>query len=203
MNTRLAAPLPPGQSELHSDMHPDERAARLQLAACYRVFAMLGWTEMIYNHITVRLPESVSRGEKQFLINPFGLHYSEVTAGNLVKIDLDGNKLDDNPHPVNPAGFVIHSAVHAARHDIQCVMHTHTLNGVGVSAQKRGILPISQQSIFVLADLGYHDYEGVALRDDEKPRLVADLGDKIYLMLRNRPRRCTSPGRRRGSSAPR
>ena len=111
--------------------------------------------------------------------------FDEITASSLVKIDIAGNVLQETPFPINPAGFVIHSAVHSARHDAQCVMHTHTLNGVAVSAQKNGVLPISQFSIFVLASLAYHDYEGVALRDDEKPRLVADLGDKTYLMLRN------------------
>jgi ribulose-5-phosphate 4-epimerase/fuculose-1-phosphate aldolase len=111
--------------------------------------------------------------------------FDEITASSLVKIDIQGKVLQDTSFPINPAGFVIHSAVHSARHDIQCVMHTHTLNGVAVSAQKRGLLPISQFSIFVLASLGYHDYEGVALRDEEKPRLVADLGDKTFLILRN------------------
>jgi ribulose-5-phosphate 4-epimerase/fuculose-1-phosphate aldolase len=111
--------------------------------------------------------------------------FDEISASSLIKIDIAGNVLQETSFPINPAGFVIHSAVHSARHDAQCVMHTHTLNGVAVSAQKRGVLPISQQSIFVLASIGYHDYEGVALRDDEKPRLVADLGDKTFLMLRN------------------
>jgi len=111
--------------------------------------------------------------------------FDEITASSLVKIDIAGNILQDTPFPINPAGFVIHSAVHSARHDVQCVMHTHTLNGVAVSAQKNGVLPISQFSIFVLASLAYHDYEGVALRDDEKPRLVADLGMNTHLMLRN------------------
>ena len=111
--------------------------------------------------------------------------FDEITASSLVRIDTDGNKLDDSPFPVNPAGFTIHSAVHAARHDAACVLHVHSLNGVAVSAQKEGVLPLSQQSIFILASLGYHDYEGVALNDEEKPRLVADLGDKRFLMLRN------------------
>jgi len=111
--------------------------------------------------------------------------FEEITASSLVKVDAAGRKLDDTPFDVNPAGFVIHSAVHGARHDAGCVLHTHTLNGIAVSAQKGGVLPLSQQSIFVLASLGYHDYEGVALRDDEKPRLVADLGEKTFLMLRN------------------
>ena len=120
-------------------MHADEWQARLQLAACYRVFAMLGWTEMIYNHITVRLPESVSGSDKQFLINPFGLHYTEVTARNLVKIDLAGNKLDDNPYPVNPAGFTVHSAIHDAIPEAHCVMHTHTTNGLAVACTQGGL----------------------------------------------------------------
>jgi ribulose-5-phosphate 4-epimerase/fuculose-1-phosphate aldolase len=111
--------------------------------------------------------------------------FEEITASSLVKIDLAGNKLEDSPFPVNPAGFTIHSAIHSARHDAQCVLHTHTLNGVAVAAQKAGVRPLSQQSIFVLSSLAYHDYEGVALRDDEKPRLVRDLGDKTFLMLRN------------------
>jgi ribulose-5-phosphate 4-epimerase/fuculose-1-phosphate aldolase len=111
--------------------------------------------------------------------------FEEITASSLVKIDTAGNKLDDSPFPVNPAGFTIHSAIHGARHDAQCVLHVHSLNGIAVSAQKAGVLPISQQSIFVLSSLAYHDYEGVALRDDEKPRLVKDLGGNDFLMLRN------------------
>jgi ribulose-5-phosphate 4-epimerase/fuculose-1-phosphate aldolase len=123
--------------------------------------------------------------EDQFLINPYGLMFDEITASSLVKIDLQGNKVEDSPYPINPAGFTIHSAVHAVRHDAQCVLHVHSLNGVAVSAQQQGVLPISQQSIFVLSSLGYHDFEGVALREDEKPRLVNDLGSNTYLMLRN------------------
>jgi ribulose-5-phosphate 4-epimerase/fuculose-1-phosphate aldolase len=142
---------------------------------------MFKWDDLVFTHITARLPGS----HEHFLINPYGMMFEEITASSLVKIDMAGNKVEDSPWPVNPAGFTIHSAVHAARHDIQCVMHTHTLNGVAVSAQKGGLLPISQQSIFVLASLAYHDYEGVALRDDEKPRLVHDLGTNVFLMLRN------------------
>ena len=121
----------------------------------------------------------------QFLINPYGLMFEEITASSLVKVDAQGVKLDATPFDVNPAGFVIHSAVHEARHDAGCVLHVHSLNGIAVSAQKGGVLPLSQQSIFVLSSLGYHDYEGVALRDEEKSRLVADLGDSNFLMLRN------------------
>ena len=168
-----------------SSMRPRCSAAewqtRVDLAAAYRLVALFKWDDLIFTHISARVP-----GEHDaFLINPYGMFFEEITASSLVKIDLQGNKLEDSPHPVNPAGFTIHGAVHAARHDAQCVMHTHTLNGVAVSAQQGGVLPISQQSIFVLSSLGYHDYEGVALRDDEKPRLVHDLGENTYLMLRN------------------
>jgi ribulose-5-phosphate 4-epimerase/fuculose-1-phosphate aldolase len=154
---------------------------RVDLAAAYRLVAMFHWDDLVFTHISARVPGP----EHHFLINPYGLMFEEITASSLIKVDAAGNKVDASPFPVNPAGFVIHSAVHQARHDIGCVLHTHTLNGIAVSAQRGGVLPISQQSIFVLSSLGYHDYEGVALRDDEKPRLVADLGRKTYLMLRN------------------
>ena len=158
-----------------------EWQTRVDLAAAYRLVAAFKWDDLVFTHISARVPGR----DNEFLINPYGLMFEEITASSLVKIDTSGNKLDDSPYPVNPAGFTIHSAVHAERHDAQCVMHTHTLNGIAVSAQKGGVLPISQQSIFVLSSLGYHDYEGVALRDDEKPRLVYDLGRNDYLMLRN------------------
>ena len=159
-----------------------EWQTRIDLAAAYRLVAQYGWDDLVFTHITAKIPGV----ENQFLINPYGMMFDEITASSLVKIDLGGNKLDeDNLHPVNPAGFVIHSAIHAARHDAKCVLHVHTPNGIAVSAQKGGVLPISQQSIFVLASLAYHDYEGVALNDDEKPRLVRDLGDKSFFMLRN------------------
>jgi ribulose-5-phosphate 4-epimerase/fuculose-1-phosphate aldolase len=154
---------------------------RVDLAACYRLVALHGWTDLIFTHISVRIPGP----EHHFLINPYGLMFDEITASSLLKVDRNCNKVIDSPYPVNPAGFVIHSAVHAAREDIQCVLHTHTRAGVAVSAQKCGVLPISQQSTFVLASLAYHDYEGVAFRDEEKPRLQADLGDRSFLMLRN------------------
>ena len=157
-----------------------EWQARVDLAAAYRLVALFKWDDLVFTHITARIPDT-----EHYLINPYGLMFEEITASSLVKIDLQGNVLQDTPFPINPAGFTIHSAVHAARHDIQCVMHTHTLNGVAVSAQKRGVLPISQFSIGVLSSLAYHDYEGIALRDEEKPRLVADLGSKTFLMLRN------------------
>ena len=160
---------------------PEEWQTRVDLAACYRLVADFGWSDLVFTHITARVPGT----EDQFLINPYGMMFDEITASSLVKIDLNGNKIEESPFPVNPAGFTIHSAIHAVRHDAQCVLHVHSLNGVAVSAQKEGVLPLSQQSIFILASLAYHGYEGVALNAEEKPRLVADLGNKNYLMLRN------------------
>ncbi|MEJ7931525.1 class II aldolase/adducin family protein [Ramlibacter sp. AN1015] len=168
-----------------SSMHPDEWRCRVQLAACYRIFDMLGWAEMIYNHITVRLPDSVTGGAKHFLINPFGLHYSEVTASNLVKIDVAGNKLDDSPWPVNPAGFTVHAAIHESVPDAHCVMHTHTTAGLAVACTAGGLA----QNNFYSAQLGgmvaYHDFEGITVHADEAPRLLAAMGDKPLLVLRN------------------
>ena len=160
---------------------PAEWAVRVDLAAAYRLVALFGWDDLVFTHISARVPGE----DGAFLINPYGLMFDEITASSLVKVDHAGRKLDETSFPVNPAGFVIHSAVHAARHDAQCVLHVHSLNGVAVSAQQGGVRPLSQQSIFVLSSLGYHDYEGVALRDDEKPRLVNDLGRANFLMLRN------------------
>ena len=162
-----------------------EWQTRVDLAAAYRMVAMFGWDDLVFTHISARVPGLNGEHTGEFLINPYGFMFEEITASSLVKVDASGRKLQDSPFDVNPAGFVIHSAVHAARHDASCVLHVHTPNGIAVSAQQGGVLPISQQSMFVLASLGYHDYEGVALRDDEKPRLVADLGEKTYLMLRN------------------
>jgi len=159
----------------------EEWRLRVDLAAAYRLVALFRWDDLVFTHISARVPGR----EDQFLINPYGFMFEEITASSLIKVDAAGNKLDETPYAVNPAGFVIHSAVHGARHDAGCVLHVHSLNGIAVSAQKGGVLPLSQQSIFVLSSLGYHDYEGVALRDDEKPRLVADLGEKSFLMLRN------------------
>jgi ribulose-5-phosphate 4-epimerase/fuculose-1-phosphate aldolase len=166
---------------LRDQVDPEEWAVRVDLAACYRLVARYGWEDLVFTHITARVPGT----EDQFLINPYGVFFDEITASSLVKIDVNGGKLEESPFPVNPAGFIIHSAIHAARHDARCVLHTHTLNGVAVSTQRAGLLPISQHSIAVLSSLGYHDFEGPALRDDEKPRLVADLGDRTYLILRN------------------
>jgi len=159
----------------------EEWRTRVDLAACYRLVADFGWSDLVFTHITARVPGT----DDQFLINPYGMMFDEITASSLVKIDVHGNKLDDSPFPVNPAGFTIHSAIHSVRHDAQCVLHVHSLNGVAVSAQAKGVQPLSQQSIFVLSSLAYHDYEGVALNDQEKPRLVADMGEKTFLMLRN------------------
>jgi ribulose-5-phosphate 4-epimerase/fuculose-1-phosphate aldolase len=160
---------------------PEEWQLRVDLAACYRLVTLHGWGDLVFTHISARIPGP----EHHFLINPYGLMFEEITASSLVKVDQHCNKVIDSPFPVNPAGFVIHSAVHAAREDVQCVLHTHTRAGVAVSAQKCGVLPISQQSTFVLASLAYHDYEGVAFRDEEKPRLQDDLGRANFLMLRN------------------
>lgn len=166
---------------LKDQVSPEEWQLRVDLAACYRLVAAYGWSDLIFTHISARIPGP----EHHFLINPYGMLFEEITASSLIKIDQQGEKLSESPHPVNRAGFVIHSAVHAAREDAGCVLHTHTRAGVAVSAQACGVLPISQQSTFVLASLGYHTYEGVALHDAEKPRLQADLGQANHLMLRN------------------
>jgi ribulose-5-phosphate 4-epimerase/fuculose-1-phosphate aldolase len=166
-----------------------EWQVRVDLAACYRIISMYGWDDLVFTHISARVPG----GEDHFLINPYGLLFEEVTASSLVKVDLNGDKILDTPYPVNPAGFVIHSAVHAAREDAGCVLHTHTKAGIAVSAQADGLLPISQTSLFPYVTLGYHDYEGVALNDDEKPRLVADLGTNNALILRNHGLLTTAP----------
>ena len=158
-----------------------EWQTRIDLAAAYRLVALYGWDDLIFTHISARVPGP----EHHFLLNPYGMMFEEVTASSLVKIDLSGNKVSDSPYFINPAGFTIHSAVHAAREDALCVMHLHTDYGIAVSAQAKGLLPISQQAMFPLASLAYHDYEGLALNDEEKPRLVADLGQKNYMILRN------------------
>ncbi len=166
---------------LRTGVSDEEWALRVNLAACYRVIAMYGWDDLVFTHVSARVPGP----EEHFLINAYGLLFEEMTASSLVKVDLEGNKVGESPHDINPAGFVIHSAVHAARPDVGCVLHTHTRAGVAVSAQKDGLLPLSQTSLFACVTLGYHDYEGVALNDDEKPRLVADLGANNALVLRN------------------
>lgn len=168
-------------STIKDQVSPEEWQARIDLAAAYRLVAMYGWDDLVFTHLTVRVPGP----EHHFLINPYGMMFEEITASSLVKVNLEGEKVMASDYPINPAGFTIHSCVHAAREDARCVMHTHSVNGVAISAQQEGVLPLSQQSLFVLASLAYHDYEGVALNEAEKPRLVADLGQRNFLMLRN------------------
>jgi ribulose-5-phosphate 4-epimerase/fuculose-1-phosphate aldolase len=162
-------------------MSEAERKARIDLAACYRIFDVLGWTEMIFNHITLRVPGP----EPRFLINPFGLHYREVKASNLVLIDLEGNVLRESAWPVNRAGFVIHSAIHGAHPEAHCVMHTHTTNGVAVSCLKRGLSSDNFYGAMLHGRVAYHDLEGVTVDTEERSRIVRDLGDKDVMILRN------------------
>jgi len=158
-----------------------EWKARVDLAALYRLTALYHWDDLVFTHISMRVPGP----EHHFLINPYGFLFEEITASSLVKVDLAGNIVMETPNFINPAGFIIHSTVHEAREDATCVYHTHTFHGVAVSAQKNGLLPISQYSLLPLASIGYHDYEGLALNAEEKPRLVADLGKNQALILRN------------------
>jgi len=171
----------PKASTTRDQVSTEEWQARVDLAAAYRLVALYGWDDLIFTHISTRVPGP----EHHFLLNPYGMMFEEVTASSLVKIDLAGNKVTESPYFINPAGFTIHSAIHAARADALCVMHLHTVYGIAVSAQKDGLLPISQQAMLALASLAYHDYEGLALNEEEKPRLVADLGDKSQMILRN------------------
>ena len=166
---------------VRSNVSAEEWAARVDLAAAYRAVALYGWDDLVFTHISARVPGP----EHHFLINPYGMFFEEITASSLVKIDLQGNKVMESPFDINPAGFTIHSAVHEAREDAQCVIHLHTIEGVAVSCQKEGLLAISQQSLYPLMGLAYHDYEGVALNPAEKARLVADLGDRHSMILRN------------------
>ncbi|GAA5443382.1 4-hydroxy-3-prenylphenylpyruvate oxygenase/4-hydroxy-3-prenylbenzoate synthase [Microbulbifer sp. NBRC 101763] len=166
---------------LKGKVSEEEWQLRVDLAAAYRLIAHYGWDDTIFTHLSVRIPGP----ESHFLINPFGVFFEEITASSLVKIDLGGEKVDDSGAMVNPAGFTIHSAIHEAREDAHCVMHTHTTAGVAVSAHAEGLLPISQQSLFPLSSIAYHDYEGIAVREDEKARLVSDLGMANYMILRN------------------
>jgi ribulose-5-phosphate 4-epimerase/fuculose-1-phosphate aldolase len=160
---------------------PEEWAVRTDLAAAYRAVAMYGWDDLVFTHISARVPGP----EHHFLINPYGMMFDEITASSLVKVNLLGEKVMESPFEINPAGFTIHSAVHEARADAACVIHLHTIEGVAVSCQKGGLLAISQQSLFPLSSLAYHAYEGVALDPGEKARLVADLGEKHNMILRN------------------
>lgn len=168
-----------GVISLKGKVSEEEWHARTELAALYRLVALHGWDDMIYTHISARIPGP----EHHFLINPYGLFFDEITASSLVKIDMDGNILTESPYFVNAAGFTIHSAVHASREDAHFVMHLHSDQGVAVSAQKEGLLPLSQHALIVLPRLAYHDYEGIALNLDERERLVADLGETAQMML--------------------
>ncbi|MDQ2922602.1 MAG: class II aldolase/adducin family protein [Acidobacteriota bacterium] len=172
-----------GQSlvSVQQQVSEQEWQARVDLAAAYRLVAYYGWDDLIFTHLSARVPGP----EHHFLINPYGMMFDEITASNLVKINLEGQIVKSSPYFINPAGFTIHSAVHASREDARCVIHLHTDHGIAVSAQKNGLLPVSQQSLFALASLAYHEYEGLALNEDEKSRLVADLGNKTYMILRN------------------
>ncbi|MFA7503424.1 MAG: class II aldolase/adducin family protein [Burkholderiaceae bacterium] len=169
------------QKSVRSQVSAEEWQLRCDLAACYRLVAMYGWDDLVFTHLSARLPGP----EHHFLINPYGMMFDEITASSLVKVDMDCRPLLPSPYPVNPAGFVIHSAIHLGREDVVCVMHTHTPAGVAVSAQKDGLLPISQQASVALASLAYHDYEGIAVREDEKARLQTDLGGASAMILRN------------------
>ena len=167
--------------EIREQVSAEEWQIRQDLAALYRLVAMHGWDDLVFTHITARVPGP----GHHFLINPYGMLFETVTASCLIKVDLDGNKIIDTPYPLNPAGYMIHSAVHEVREDAKCIMHLHTRAGVAVSAQKNGLLPISQQASVTLGSLAYHDYEGIALNPEEKARLQRDLGDKMGMILRN------------------
>jgi ribulose-5-phosphate 4-epimerase/fuculose-1-phosphate aldolase len=158
-----------------------EWTQRINLAACYRLVALYGWDDLVDTHISARVPG----GEHHFLINPYGLLFDEITASSLVKVDLDGNQLSESQYSINPAGFTIHSAIHEVREDAGCVLHLHTIDGTAVSSCPEGLLPLNQTAHFVTHDLAYHDYEGVALDHDERPRLQKDLGEKNHMLLRN------------------
>ena len=169
------------QISLKGAVSEGEWKARVDLAALYRAVALEGWDDMIFTHISARVPGP----EHHFLINPYGLFFEEITASSLVKVDLEGNIVAPTSHFINPAGFTIHSAIHAAREDAMCVIHLHTDAGVGVAAQKEGMLPLTQNALVVIPKLAYHGYEGIALNLDERERLVKDLGYKQLMLLRN------------------
>ena len=162
-------------------MTQQEQDLRIQLAACYRIFDHLGWGELIFNHITVKIPGD----EHHFLINPYGLHYSEVKASNLVKVDIEGKIIGESEYRVNPAGIVIHTAIHAARPDVHCIAHTHTTEGMAVACNPEGLRTDNFYSALLHNRIAYHDFEGITVEDDEKPRLINNLGDKRLAILRN------------------
>lgn len=171
---QLTAPVAPAMS-------PEERQTRIDLAAAYRLVAHFGWDDLVFTHISARIPGP----DHHFLINPYGMLFGEITASSLVKVDLEGEKVGASEYDINPAGFTIHSAVHAARDDARCVVHLHTTAGVGVSCQAHGLLPLNQTALLFNDELAYHEYEGIAFNLDERPRLVADLGTKNAMLLRN------------------
>lgn len=173
------------QNDIRAQVSAEEWQVRVDLAACYRLVALYGWDDIVFTHISARVPGPLHDDPHHFLINPYGMMFEEITASSLVKVDEACAKVLDSPYPVNPAGFVIHSAIHFGRPDVQCVLHTHTPDGVAVAAQKDGLLPISQQATIALASLSYHDYEGIAVNDAEKARLVSDLGSSTSFILRN------------------
>ena len=170
---------------VRDQVSPEEWQVRVDLAAAYRLVALFGWDDLVFTHLSARVPGPQGDHSHAFLINPYGLYFEEITASSLIKVDAEGVPLMESQFPVNPAGFVIHSAVHLGRHDAGCVVHTHTVAGVAVSAQEEGLLSITQQSCFPLTNLAYHGYEGLALRDAEKARLVEDLGTANQMILRN------------------
>ncbi len=183
MTAGFNIPDPTEIERLEGKVSDEEWRIRCELAATYRLCAMHAWTDLVFTHISARLPDE--DGEERFLINPYGVMFDEMTASALVKIDVDGNIKQDTPYFINPAGFTIHSAVHAAREDAGCVIHVHTPYGIAVSVQKDGLRRYTQFSMQVHDDLAYHDYEGIALDLDERERLVADVGEKNLLILRN------------------
>ncbi len=162
-------------------MKATEQDLRVQLAACYRVFDFLGWDELIYNHITVKIPGE----EEQFLINPYGLHYNEVQASNLVKVDIAGNVIGESSYKPNPAGMIIHSAIHGARTDVTCIGHIHSDAGMAVACQEAGLRADNFYSVLLTNQVAYHDFEGITVMDGEKARLIENLGSKNLLILRN------------------
>jgi ribulose-5-phosphate 4-epimerase/fuculose-1-phosphate aldolase len=171
-------------------MAADEWSVRLELAACYRAFDWMGWTELIYNHITARVPGP----QRHYLINPYGLWYNEVTASNLVKVNIAGETVDGSKYPVNRAGFVIHSAIHEARDDAHCIIHTHTTAGSAVSCKREGLRFDNFYSSTLYGQVAYHEFEGVTTDTAEQPRLVASLGAKPILILRNHGLLVACPG---------
>lgn len=191
VDSGFSIPCPTKIPSLKGSVIAEEWAVRVQLAATYRLCAMYGWTDLVFTHISARLPNE--NGEHRFLINPYGLMFEEMTASSLVKINIKGDICQDTSYFINPAGFTIHSAVHLAREDAGCVIHVHTPYGMAVSAQKKGLRRYSQMAMQVFDDLAYHDYEGIALELDERERIVENLGSKNLLMLRNHGTLTTGP----------